>query len=110
MGFIFNEVIMETVDELMKIIDDSLDDEYWIAKNPKRCLLNQYWNLENVPGYVVEIYDRDNEKDHLFIADKSNEDYLHDGSAVFDKTYFSGRCLWVFENEVTITPIGGFYI
>lgn len=46
------------VDELMKIIDDSLDDEYWIAKNPKRCLLNQYWNLENVPGYVVEIYDR----------------------------------------------------
>lgn len=70
---------METVDELMKIIDDSLDDEYWIAKNPKRCLLNRYWNLEEVPGYVVEIYDRDNEKDHLFIADKSNEDYLHDG-------------------------------
>lgn len=53
---------METAEELMKIIDDSLDDEYWIVKNPKRCLLNQYWDLEEVPGYVVEIYDRDNEK------------------------------------------------
>lgn len=73
-------------------------------------MLNRCYDLVNLSGYVAEIFDRDNEKDLLFIADEPNEDYLHDGSAVFDKTYFSGRCLWVFENEVTITPIGGLYI
>lgn len=101
---------METADELIKIINDSIDNEYWIAKNPRRCVLNEFWSLTNVPGYVVEIYDRDNEKDHLFIADKPNEDYFHDGSAVFGRYNFKGRCLWVFENEVTIKPIGDFYI
>lgn len=93
MGFIFNEVIMETVDELMKIIDDSIDDEYWIAKNTKRCLLNQYWDLENVPGYVVEIYDRDNEKDHLFIADKPRS-YLHKFTTELDSFHLP-TCVWL---------------
>jgi hypothetical protein len=102
---------METIGELLKVIRKNTDADFVkVSGTPKRCVLKNVYNLVNVPGYVVEIYDRDNEKDHLFIADKSNEDYLHDGSAVFDKTYFSGRCLWVFENEVTITPIGGFYI
>ena len=102
---------METVGELLKVIRKNTDTDFVkVSGTPKRCVLNEVYDLVNVPGYVVEIYDRDNENDHLFIADKSNEDYLHDGSAVFDKTYFSGRCLWVFENEVTITPIGGFYI
>ena len=101
---------MESVEELMKVIDDSIDDGYWTAKNPKRCVLNEFWSLRDVPGYVVEIYDRNNEKDFLFIADKTNEYYFHDGSAVFDKIYFSGRCLWVFEHEITLTPIGGFFI
>lgn len=102
---------METVGELLEVIRKNTDIDFVkVSGTPKRCVLNEVYDLVNVPGYVVEIYDRDNEKDHLFIADKSNEDYLHDGSAVFDKTYFSGRCLWVFENEVTITPIGGLYI
>lgn len=63
----------------MKIIDDIIEDEYWTAKNIRRCVLNEFWSLKDVPGYFVEIYDRDNEKDLLFIADKSNEDYFHDG-------------------------------
>lgn len=101
---------METLDELMKIINDIIDGKYWTTKNPKRCVLNEFLELSNVPGSLVEIYDRDNEKDLLFIADKSNEDYFHNGSDVFEKDYFSSRCLWVFENEVTLTPIGGFCI
>lgn len=109
MGFIFNEVIMETVDELMKIIDDSIDDEYWIAKNPKRCLLNQYWDLENVPGYVVEIYDRDNEKDHLFIADKEDSINLHNGwSLLRDRSM--PDILWFKEPYDRVTILGEFYI
>lgn len=109
MGFIFNEVIMETVDELMKIIDDSLDDEYWIAKNPKRCLLNQYWNLENVPGYVVEIYARDNEKDHLFIADKEDSVNFHNGLSMLNDRSMP-NILWFKELYDRVTILGEFYI
>lgn len=89
----------------MKIIDDIIEHEYWTAKNPRRCVLNEFWGLIDVPGYLVEIYDRDNEKDLLFIADKTNEDYFHSASDVFEKYYFEGRCLWIFENEVTLKPI-----
>lgn len=101
---------METADELMKIINDFIDNEYWIAKNPSRCVLNEFFSLRDVPGFVVEIYDRDNEKDLLFIADKSNEEYFHSGSDIFEEYYFNSRCLWVFENEVTLKQIEGFYI
>lgn len=44
---------METADELIKIINDTIDNEYWIVKNPRRCVLNEFWSLTNVPGYVV---------------------------------------------------------
>ena len=60
---------METADELIKIINDTIDNEYWIAKNHRRCVLNEFCSLRDVPGYLVEIYDRNNEKDLLFIAD-----------------------------------------
>ena len=53
---------METLEELMKIINDIIDGKYWTAKNPKRCVLNEFWELSNVPGSFVEIYDRENEK------------------------------------------------
>lgn len=101
---------METLDELMKIIDDIIDNEHWTAKNPRRCVLNEFWSLRDVPGCFVEIYDRNNEKDFLFIADKYNEEYFHSGCDVFKKDYFNCRCLWVFENDVTLKQIEWFYI
>lgn len=101
---------METLEELMKVIDDNIDDEYWVAKTLKRCVLNNYWDLINVPGYVVEIYDRHKEKDHIFIADKHNEEYFHDCTNVFKIPCFKYRCLWVYESDITLTPVGGFYI
>lgn len=102
---------METAEELKEIINTALDNEYWIVPNvPKRCVLNQCYDLVNISGYVAEIYDTDNEKDLLFIADEPNEDYLHDGSAVFEVTWFKGRCFWVHKDDITIKPVGGFYI
>ena len=53
---------------------------------------------------------RGEEKRILFIADEPNEDYLHDGSAVFEVTWFKGRCFWVHKDDITIKPVGGFYI
>lgn len=53
---------MRTAEELMKMIDDNIDDEYWIAPYiPKKCVLNNYWDLVDIPGYVVEIYARNKE-------------------------------------------------
>lgn len=102
---------METVGELLKVIRKNTDTDFVkVSGTPKRCVLNEVYDLVNVPGYVAEIYDRDNEKDLLFIADKPNEDYLHDGSAIFEVTWFKGRCFWVHEGDLTITPVGGFYI
>lgn len=111
MVFIFKEVIMETADELMKIINNSIDDKYWIAPYvPKKCVLNKYWHLINVPGYVAEIYDRCKEKNHIFIANESNEDCFHSCTNVFKIPSFKHRCLWVDESDITITQVGEFYI
>lgn len=102
---------METAEELREIINTALDNEYWIAPYvPKKCVLNNYWDLLNVPGYVVEIYDRHKEKDHIFIADEPNEEYFHNCTNVFKILCFKYRCLWVDESDITITPVGGFYI
>lgn len=102
---------METAEELREIINITLETEYWTAPNtPKKCVLHQCYDLVNLSGYVTEIYDRYNEKDLLFIADEPNENYLHDGSAVFGITYFKNRCFWVWESDITIIPVGGFYI
>ena len=102
---------MGIAEELKEIINTALDNEYWIVPNtPKKCVLNRCYDLVNLSGYVAEIFDRDNEKDLLFIADEPNEDYLHDGSTVFEVTRFKGRCFWVHEGDITITPVGGLYI
>ena len=56
---------METPEELREIINTALDNEYWTAPNiPKKCVLHQCYDLVNLSGYITEIYDRDNEKDH----------------------------------------------
>lgn len=102
---------MEILTELVKIIKNNIDKDFVkVSGTPKRCVLNQCYDLINLSGYVAEIYDRDNEKDLLFIADEPNEYYLHDGSAVFEVTWFKGRSFWVHEGDITITPVGWFYI
>lgn len=102
---------MENLVDLREAINIALDNRYWKSPNsPKRCVLNKFWELGNVHGSFVEIYDRENEKDLLFIADEPNEDYFHSGTDVFKTDCFKHRCLWVFENEVTVRPVGGFYI
>lgn len=102
---------METVGELLEVIRKNTDTDFVkVSGTPKRCVLNQCYDLVNISGYVAEIYDTDNGKDLLFIADEPNEDYLHDGSAVFEVTWFKGRCFWVHKDDITIKPVGGFYI
>lgn len=101
---------METVDELMKILDDIINNEYWTFKTPMRCVLNQYYCLYNIPGYSVEFFDNDGESELLFIADTPEEDLFHYGGFIFETKYFKDRCLWIDEDDITITPIGGFFI
>ena len=101
---------METSEELIKIIDDNLDDCFWTANNPKRCVLNQYYDLWNIPGYVVEIFDSSFDKDLLFIADIPDSTMFHHGSHVFDTRCFEDRCLWIEDNDITIIVTEGFYI
>lgn len=102
---------METVGELLEVIRKNTDTDFVkVSGTPKRCVLKNVYDLVNISGYVAEIYDTDNEKDLLFIADEPNEDYLHDGSAVFEVTWFKGRCFWVHKDDITIKPVGGFYI
>lgn len=98
---------METLDELMKIINYSLDNEYWIAKNPKRCVLNEYWELTNVPGYVVVIYDRDNEKDFLFIADDRQRKAIYSYGFIVERSeLLARRCLLLEDKDIRITEKG----
>lgn len=101
---------METINELIKIIDENLDDCFWTANNPKRCVLNQYYDLCNISGYVVEILDRSCDKDLLFIADISNSRRFHHGSHVFNTKCFKDRCLWIDYEDITIIETEGFYI
>ena len=101
---------METLNELMKIIDENLDDCFWTAKNPKRCVLNKYYGLWNIPGYVVEIFDRSFDMELLFIADIPDSTMFHHGSHIFDTRCFKDRCLWIAYKDITIIEIEGFYI
>lgn len=101
---------METLEELIKIIDDNLDDCFWTATNPKRCVLNQYYDLWNIPGYVVEIFDRSLDKDLLFLADIPDSTMFHHGFHIFGTRCFEDRCLWIEDNDITIIATEGFYI
>lgn len=101
---------METLEELIKVIDENLDGYFWTAQNPKRCVLNQYHDLWNISGYVVEIFDRSFDKELLFIADIPDSTMFHHGSHVFDTRYFKDRCLWVENYDITYMHTEGFYI
>lgn len=94
----------------MKIIDDIIEDEYWTAKNPRRCVLNEFWSLKDVPGYFVEIYDRDNEKDLLFIADEPDGRNFHNGCSVLGNHNRIPDIIWFKEVHDKITILEGFYI
>lgn len=63
----------------MKIIDNNLDGYFWKVMNPKRCVLNRYCDVYNISGYVVEIIDRNFDKELLFIADIPDGTMFHDG-------------------------------
>lgn len=94
----------------MKIINENLDDCFWTYQNPKRCILNQYYDLCNIFGYVVEIFDTSFNTELLFIADIPYSRVFHHGSHVFNTKCFKDRCLWIDYEDITIIETDGFYI
>ena len=98
---------MGTLEELMKIINDIIDGKYWTAKNPKRCVLNEFWELSNVPGSFVEIYDRENEKDLLFIADERQKKVCYGYGFILERSeILARRCLLLEDRAVKILEKG----
>lgn len=101
---------METIKELMKIIYDNINTEYWTFKTPIRCTLNWYYGKYNILGYGVEFFDREGGSELLFIADTPEEDLFHYGGFIFVSKYFKDRCLWIDADDITYINTEGFYI
>lgn len=101
---------METLEELIKRIEDNLDDCFFTVENLKRCVLNQYFDLWNITGYFVEIFDGNFDRGLLFIADIPDSTMFHHGSHVFGTRCFENRCLWIEDNNITIIDTKGLYI
>lgn len=81
---------METVDDLFKTIRRNLSHSYKINHIPKRCHLNQHYDLRKEPGYVVEL--------------------IHNASYTFVNSIFNNRCLWIDDDDITYINTEGFYI
>ena len=103
---------METLDELIRKIEDNLEEDWIKLKEiPKRCILKQAYDLVNVPGYFVTIYYPDSDgEEFLFISDVKNKQEFHDAPSLFKTNCFKHRCRWVWENDIEIEECKGFYI
>lgn len=101
---------METVDDLFKTIRRNLSHSYKINHIPKRCHLNQHYDLKKEPGYVVELIHNNGGIDLLFIADIADIEYFHNASYTFVNSIFNNRCLWIDEDDITYINTEGFYI
>lgn len=102
---------MEILTELVKIIKNNIDKDFVkVSGTPKRCVLNQCYDLINLSGYVAEIYDRDNEKDLLFIADEPDGRNFHNGCLVLGNGHRIPDIIWFKEVHDKITILEGFYI
>lgn len=46
---------METVGELLKAIRKNTDTDFVkVSGTPKRCVLNNYWDLVDIPGMLLK--------------------------------------------------------
>lgn len=103
---------METLEELIKRIEDNLEENWVRLKEiPKRCILNVAYDLENVPGYLVTLYYTGSEgEEYIFISDVENKHEFHHAPSLFKTDCFRDRCRWVYLDEVEIEECKGFYI
>lgn len=103
---------METLEELIKRIEDNLEEDWVKLKEiPKRCILNLDYYVENVPGYLVTLYYTKSEgKEFLFISDIEDKSNFHYAPSLFKTKYFKDRCSWISIDDVEIEEYHDFYI
>lgn len=103
---------METVGELLEVIRKNTDIEFVkVLGTPKRCVLNNVYDLVNVPGYFVEfLYQDYGYGDSIFISDIENKMYFHNAPSLFNTNCFKFRCRWVDKDEIEFREPCGFYI
>ena len=103
---------METVGELLKVIRKNTDTDFVkVSGTPKRCVLNEVYDLVNVPGYFVEFWYPDYDYgDSIFISDIENPIYFHNAPSLFTTDCFDSRCRWVDKNDIEFREPCGFYI
>ena len=103
---------METLKELIKIIEDNLEEDWVKIKGaPKRCVLKGTYSLGDVPGYFVTFYYPDYEgEEFLFISDVKNKHEFHNAPSLFETKCFEHRCKWVWTDDVECEEFKGFFI
>lgn len=103
---------METLEELVKRIDDNLEEGWVKLKEiPKRCVLNIFHGPENVPGYLITVYYTESvDVEYIFISDVENKHEFHHAPSLFKTCCFRDRCRWVYLDEVEIEDYNVFYI
>lgn len=90
-------------DELVKLIKKSMLNE-----SLYRGLESAYIRLneEIIHGYILKLNKGDM---YLFISNRKNGRYFHNGCSVFGSYAFRGRCLWIDDSDL-ITVCGGMLI
>lgn len=103
---------METLGELIKIIEDNLKEGRIKLKGiPRRCILKRDFGSVKAHGYFIKLYYQESKiEKFLFISDISIFDTFHSAISVFKTKCFINRCLWVTINEVYFEGCNGFYI
>lgn len=103
---------MEAFKEFMMLLENSIDERCGaIIKLPQRCVLNKSWDRFGIPGYFVT-FDQHfvSTPATLFIADTPDGRLFHEAFSVFSNSNFNNRCLWVYEEDVTLLNTEEFYI
>lgn len=109
---------METVGELLKVIRKNTDTDFVkVSGTPKRCVLNEVYDLVNVPGYFVEFWYPDYDYgDSIFISDIENPMYFHNAPSLFTTeldSFHLPTCVWLTrwsDKELEVDMEIGFFI
>lgn len=103
---------MEMLEELIKIIEDNLEEgRIKVKEIPRRCILKKDFGSVKAHGYFIKLYFQDIKiEKFLFISDISIYDTFHSAVSVFKTKCFIKRCLWVAIDEVDFEECKGFYI
>ena len=117
---------METLDELIRKIEDNLEEDWVKLKEiPKRCILKRAYDLVNVPGYFVTFYYPGQEDEEqvffgktpfgekvyeLFINNEPDGRNFHNGCSVLGSYNRIPDIIWFKEVHDKITILEGFYI